>query len=436
MTYSEALDELYNRLPMFSRIGAAAYKKDIGNTLAICDALRNPQNTFKSIHIAGTNGKGSCSHMLAAVMQQAGYKTGLYTSPHITDFGERIRINGKKIDQDFVIRFVEDTRALAELIKPSFFELTVGMAFAYFAEHAVDIAIIETGLGGRLDSTNIITPILSIITNIGYDHMNLLGSTLPEIAFEKAGIIKNETPAVIGATLPETKQVFEEKAATCKAPIFFAPDHYHATHSALIGGHQHITGKDLKRNTLFTVETDLLGNYQQENIQTVLTAIDTLVDIGFSIPNPSVEEGLAKVRAQTGIRGRWDVLQQAPTVIADVGHNEDGIRTIIHQLTERHQNGQWHFVIGFVNDKEIDKILALFPKNATYYFTQAQIERALPAAILQKKAIEKKLTGHSFDHVNQALEKALQTANKQDTIVICGSFFLLAELDAYQDFSK
>ena len=436
MTYPEALDELYNRLPLFSRIGAAAYKKDIANTVAICEALCNPQEKFRSIHIAGTNGKGSCSHMLAAVLQQAGYKTGLYTSPHINDFGERIRINGEKIDQDYVIRFVQDTRLLAEQIKPSFFELTVGMAFAYFAEHAVDIAIIETGLGGRLDSTNIITPILSIITNIGYDHMNLLGPTLPDIAFEKAGIIKQAVPVVIGTTLPETKSIFEKKAATGESPIYFATDHYQSTHSALKGTKQHIQGKDLKRNTPFTVETDLLGSYQQENIQTVLTAIEILTDIGFTIPNHTVRQGLAKVRSHTGIRGRWDILQQAPTVIADVGHNEDGIRTIIHQLTNRHQTGQWHFVIGFVNDKEIDKILELFPKNATYYFTQAQIERALPASTLRQKAIEKKISGESFDHVNQALEKALQRANKQDTIVICGSFFLLAELDAYQDFSK
>lgn len=436
MTYSEALDELYNRLPMFSRIGAAAYKKDIGNTVAICEALENPQHQFKSIHIAGTNGKGSCSHMLAAVFQQAGYRTGLYTSPHITDFGERIRINGEKIDQNYVIRFVQNTRQLATQIKPSFFELTVGMAFAYFAEKQVDLAIIETGLGGRLDSTNIITPILSIITNIGYDHMNLLGSTLSEIAFEKAGIIKQNIPIIIGSTLPETKTIFEKKAAGCAAPIYFATEHYHSTHSDLNGTRQHIVGKDLKRNTTFSIETDLLGNYQQENIQTVLTAIDILHESDYSLPIDAIQNGLANVRSQTGIRGRWDVLQQAPTVIADVGHNEDGIRTIIHQLTERHRAGQWHFILGFVNDKEIDTILELFPKQAKYYFTQAHIERALQADTLREKAIEKNLYGHSFDNVNLALEQALHTADKQDTIVICGSFFLLAELHAYQDFSK
>lgn len=432
MNYQETLQYLYSQLPMFSRIGAAAYKKDIHNTVALCNALGNPQNQFKSIHIAGTNGKGSTSHMLAAALQQQGYKTGLYTSPHLKDFGERIRINGAMIDPEFVIQFTEKTKALCKSIQPSFFELTVAMAFEYFAVQKVDIAVIETGLGGRLDSTNIINPILSIITNIGFDHTQFLGNTLEAIAFEKAGIIKQHTPVVIGEVIPETKKVFEEKANTTNSSILFAEDCYD------------ISVKDHRNNQMVcevlnkttqefnVLITDLNGLYQTKNLKTLLTSIDVLNKNGITIKEENVATALANVKKLTGLRGRWDIISNEPTIILDVAHNKDGIQTLLHQLNSNYLNSKFHFVLGFVNDKDIDSILDLLPKAASYYFTNAHIERALPREKLRLLAKEKNLSGDSFDDINQAIVNAINNAQKNDVIIACGSFFTLAEINENQ----
>ena len=429
MTYEEALSYLYSQLPMFSRIGAAAYKEDIHNTVALCEALGNPQNKFKSIHVAGTNGKGSTSHMLAAMLQHQGFKTGLYTSPHIKEFGERIRINGKMIDQDFVVAFTEKTKSICQDIQPSFFELTVAMAFEYFAFHEVDIAVIETGLGGRLDSTNIINPILSIITNIGYDHMNLLGNTLESISFEKAGIIKSNTPVVIGEFLQETKPVFEKKAKEMNAPIFYASEIYEV--SVIENSHQFlnckVTDKSNQHSEIFTL--DLNGNYQLKNLRTVLAAEKILATLGYEIDETNEKFALANVKTITGLKGRWDVVAEAPLCIHDVAHNKDGISALLQQLKENHSNANYHFVIGFVNDKDISAVLELLPNNAHYYFTNAHIPRALPHAELKALANERKLFGNSFDDVNEAITTAKKMANENDVIIVCGSFFILAEIN-------
>ena len=413
---------------MFSRIGAAAYKKDLHNTIELCNALGDPQQQFKSIHIAGTNGKGSSSHMLAAILQEAGYKTGLYTSPHIKDFGERIRINGEMINQDFVIDFVERTRNLSAEINPSFFELTVAMAFEYFAKERVDIAVIETGLGGRLDSTNIISPVLSVITNIGYDHMNILGNTIPEIAFEKAGIIKKQTPVVIGETLPETKPVFIKKAAEMNAEIYFTEDEFKTQSTRSTGSLMQCKVLNIKSNEITTFNIDLPGLYQAKNICTVLHAVDILNKIGFTIAETAMRAGLENVKKTTGLRGRWELLQTSPDIIIDVAHNEDGIKQVLNQLKTNYPSSHIHFVLGFVNDKDVNKMLALFPADASYYFTNAHIPRALPCEQLKATAEQVKLKGKSYDHVNTAIEQARWNAKDDDVIMVCGSFFIIAEV--------
>ena len=427
MTYDQTIEFLYDQLPMFSRIGAAAYKKDLHNTIELCKSLNDPQHKFKSIHIAGTNGKGSTSHMLAAVLQEAGYKTGLYTSPHIKDFGERIRINGKMINRDFVVDFVERTRNISDELMPSFFELTVGMAFEYFATEAVDIAIIETGLGGRLDSTNIISPVLSVITNIGYDHMNLLGNTLPQIAFEKAGIIKKNTPVIIGETLPETTPVFLNKAKESNAEIYFTRDKFMTIKTETTGSSLICHIRDIKTGGISVYKIDLPGLYQAKNICTVLHAIDELNKIGFTIPEPIIKQGLENVKKLTGFRGRWEIIQTNPPVILDVAHNEDGIKQVLNQLDSIFPAAHKHFVLGFVNDKDVNKMLGLFPADASYYFTNAHIPRALPYETLMEIAALNHLYGKGFDHVNTAIEQAKLHANKNDVIMVCGSFFLIAE---------
>ena len=429
MNYEETIAYLFAQLPMFSRIGAAAYKVDIHNTVALCDALGNPQHSFKSVHIAGTNGKGSTSHMLAAMLQQQGYKTGLYTSPHIKDFGERIRINGNMIDKDFVIAFTEKTKSICQDIQPSFFELTVAMAFEYFALHKVDIAIIETGLGGRLDSTNIINPILSIITNIGFDHTNLLGNTLEAISFEKAGIIKTNTPVVIGEFLKETKPVFDKKANEMNAPIFYASEIYEAH---IIENNNtylkcQVTDNSNFHSEIFTL--DLNGNYQLKNLRTVLAAEKILATLGFSIDDPNEKYALAHVKSITGLKGRWDVVSEKPLQIHDVAHNKDGIQALLQQLKENHPNANCHFVMGFVNDKDISAVLELLPQKARYYFTNAHIPRALPYATLHDMAKEKGLIGGSYDDVNEAIDAAKNAADATDAIIVCGSFFVLSEVN-------
>jgi len=432
MTYQECLNYLFAQLPMFSRIGEAAYKKDIGNTIALCEALGHPQQQFKCIHIAGTNGKGSTSHMLAAILQENGYKTGLYTSPHLFDFGERIRINGQMIDESFVIDFTQRTKSLCQDIQPSFFELTVAMAFCYFAQEKVDIAVIETGLGGRLDSTNIIHPELSVVTNIGMDHMNLLGNTIEQIAFEKAGIIKTNTPVVIGERLPQTEPVFINKATEVSAPILFAEDiinirKQHATDA-------HVTYKVRRKNEplpeIYTI--DLLGDYQMKNLRTVLAAVDILNDSGWNLKQDHIHQALKNVMHITGLKGRWELLSRNPLVIADVGHNKDGIEQIIQQLHHDYPNAKCHFVLGFVRDKDLSGVLRLFPADASYYFTQAHIERALPAAELKELAYANGLEGEIYEDVNAALNAAKNVVDQKDVMMICGSFFIIAELDKNQ----
>ena len=431
MTYQQTIDYLYAQLPMYSRIGAAAYKEDLHNTIALCNAINNPQTKFKSIHIAGTNGKGSTSHMLAAMLQQAGYKTGLYTSPHLKDFRERIKIDGQMISQEFVVDFVERTKTISENIQPSFFELTVAMAFDYFEKEKCDIAVIETGLGGRLDSTNIITPILSIITNIGYDHMDILGHTLEKIASEKAGIIKPHVPVIIGEYLPETKHVFIDKAKECNASIYFAQDEYTVTNTQYS---MQLLSCDItsnQQNITEHFELDLNGLYQTKNIRTVLCAEGILMQHGFAIKNEQEKTALKQVKKLTGLYGRWDVVSEKPVIILDVAHNEDGIKQLLAQLSVvRGPSSVVHFILGMVKDKDISKVLSILPKNAKYYFTNAHIERALPNKDLQEKAKAFDLTGESFDDVNEAIKAAKQNAAADDIIIVCGSVFLVAEADA------
>ena len=429
MNYAETLDYLFAQLPMFSRIGAAAYKADLDNTLALCEALDHPERGFKSIHIAGTNGKGSCSHMLASILQEAGYKTGLYTSPHLQDFRERIRVNGSMIPESVVIDFTERMRDLTERLSPSFFELTVAMAFTWFQEEQVDIAVIETGLGGRLDSTNVIHPELSIITNIGFDHMNLLGNTLSAIAGEKAGIIKPNTPVVVGQYQPDTLSVFEAKAQLERAPFYLATNHYQLLASERRGVLRDIELLRVSQGKPLHYTLDLPGLYQHHNVITVRTAVDRLVERGWNIPETAIQQGLQRVKLNTGFAGRWDILRTQPTVIADVAHNEDGIRALIQQVETELTDGKLHIVIGMVQDKAIDNVLRLLPSEATFYFTRAAIPRALPENELQAQAHQLGKTGSTYANVNLAVEAALEAASDNDLIVVCGSVFLVGELD-------
>ena len=429
MTYQQTIDYLFSRLPMFSRIGVAAYKADLTNTIKLCESLSNPQAKFKAIHIAGTNGKGSVSHMLASVLQTGGYKTGLYTSPHLKDFRERIKINGKVVTEEFVIDFTERIKPLVEEISPSFFEITVAMAFEYFAQQQIDVAIIETGLGGRLDSTNIINPELCIITNIGWDHMNLLGDSLEKIAIEKAGIIKQNIPVVIGEVLPVTKPIFEQIAKEKKAPLFIASEKRQVmswdwSKNELIAevAEEHHTDQKI-------FQLDLPGIYQIKNLLTVLEACSRLQQLGWKIDDNIIHKGLQQTKKITGLHGRWEIIHHHPLVVLDVAHNIDGIRQLVQQA-ELTANKQLHIVIGMVKDKEVEKILALLPANAEYYFTKAQIPRALPEDELMNKAKEIGLRGHSFPEVNEALLFALQHAHPDDMIVVCGSVFLVGEVNA------
>jgi len=430
MTYEQTLEHLYAQLPMFSRIGAAAYKADLHNTIALCNAMGNPEKKFRSIHVAGTNGKGSTSHMLAAILQKAGYKTGLYTSPHLKDFGERIKINGEMIDRDFVIDFVERSKVVTESVQPSFFELTVVMAFDYFARENVDIAVIETGLGGRLDSTNVITPVLSVITNIGYDHMNLLGNTLEKIAYEKAGIIKENVPVVIGEYLPETKPVFMQKAAAMQAPIYFAQEMYAVSDTAYSLQSLSCKVEDTANHITEDFTLDLNGLYQTKNLKTVLCAEGILMEAGFTITNAAEKYALGHVKELTGLHGRWEVVAQQPAIVLDVAHNEDGIKQVLQQLpVTGHTAANTHFVMGMVSDKDVDKVLSLLPQGAHYYFTNARIPRAMPHAALQEKAKSYGLQGNGFDDVNEAIKHAKANAAGGDIIVVCGSVFVVSEVE-------
>jgi dihydrofolate synthase / folylpolyglutamate synthase len=428
MNYRQTVDYLFTRLPMFSRIGAAAIKKDLTNTINLCDSLKNPQDTFRSVHIAGTNGKGSTSHMLAAILQTAGYKTGLYTSPHLYDFRERIKVNGKMCEEEFVVKFTEKIQPLMEEIEPSFFEITVAMAFEYFAEQKVDIAIIETGLGGRLDSTNIITPELSIITNIGWDHMQLLGDTLEKIAFEKAGIIKENIPVVIGETAEETKNVFIKQATEKNATIFFADDRQYIDEFGFEKEYLRVVVDDRKKNEKPVFHLDLNGLYQRKNLLSVLEAVHQLQLKNWQIKPEHVTDALKHVKKLTGLHGRWEVIQHKPRIILDVAHNVDGIKQVLQQL-EFETFDRLYIILGMVKDKEVDEVLKLLPHYANYYFTKAQIPRAMDEQELQQKAEVYGLKGKAFPEVNAALKDILTHAKKDDLILICGSVFLVAEVN-------
>ena len=427
MTYLQTVDYLFTRLPMFSRIGAAAYKADLKNTTRLCESLGNPQEKFKAIHIAGTNGKGSVSHMLAAILQSAGYKTGLYTSPHLKDFRERIKLNGEMVSEEFIIDFTEKIKPLIEEIEPSFFEITVAMAFEYFAQQKVDIAVIETGLGGRLDSTNIITPELSIITNIGWDHMNLLGDTLEKIAFEKAGIIKPGIPVVVGEIQPETKPVFEKIAAAKKSPIHFAENKRTATKPSWQNNELVLTVSGEQHTDKKTYHLDLAGIYQTKNLLTVLEACFQLEQQGWKINDEIIKSSVKQVKKLTGLHGRWEIIHQSPLIVLDVAHNINGIEQLLEQIKVT-EHKKLHIVLGMVKDKDVENILGHLPVTATYYFTMAEIPRALPAEELKNKALKFGLTGESFSTVNFALYSASLKAKKNDLIVVCGSIFLIGEV--------
>lgn len=427
MTYPQTLDYLFSKLPMYQRIGAAAYKANLDNTIAICNALGNPEKKLKCVHVAGTNGKGSSSHMLAAVLQQAGYKTGLYTSPHLVDFRERIKINGKMIPKVDVVKFVEDYKDVFEKIEPSFFEWTVGLAFHYFAKQEVDVVVLEVGLGGRLDSTNVVNPVASLITNISFDHMNLLGDTLPKIATEKAGIIKPKVPVTISQTQLEVISVFNNTAKELKAPIEFADKNY----KLLFSKHEEqflvLELLHKKTNTKHLYKLDLLGSYQIKNLMGVLNTIENLRQKGFLIEDTMVTNALQQVQKITGLQGRWQVIQEKPLTIADTGHNEDGVKEVLENL-KRYNYKTLHFVLGVVNDKDISKILNLLPRDAIYYFCKASIPRALDEKELTLQAKKIGLEGKSFKTVTEALEKATKKAKANDLIFVGGSTFTVADI--------
>ncbi len=425
--YDEALQWMINKLPMYQRVGGAAYRADLHNTKALLSYLGNPEKGFKSVHVAGTNGKGSVSHMLASILNIAGYKTGLYTSPHLRDFRERIRINGEMIPEENVLDFVNRHQQAFEEMDMSFFEMTVGLAFSYFAGQKVDVAIIETGMGGRLDSTNVITPLLSVITNIGLDHMQFLGETIEAIAAEKAGIIKPGVPVVIGKTQTETKAVFEQRAAETHSLILFADQMFDATRLDIPG--PKMQEFDLwKNNTLMLeqVKLPLLGYYQQKNLITAVCAADVLRQY-FGIEDSDIRDGLEMVVYKTGLSGRWQILSRNPLAIADTGHNEDGIREVVYQLRDMRYT-QLHFVLGMVNDKSIDAVLQLLPRSARYYFCKANIPRGLDAHELEKKATEFGLNGRVYESVAEAYRAARNEAAASDLVFVGGSTFVVAEV--------
>jgi len=429
-TYQQVLDYLYSQLPMFQRTGAAAYKDNLDNTIRLDEMFGHPHRSFKTIHVAGTNGKGSVSHMLASVLQEAGYKTGLYTSPHLKDFRERIRVNGEMISEEAVVQFTELFQQKNEIenLEPSFFELTVSMAFDYFRSMKVDVAVIEVGLGGRLDSTNIITPEISVITNISFDHMGLLGNTLPKIATEKAGIIKKDVPVVVGETSPETSFVFEQFAEKVQTKLAFADQEYRADYSMLtIDGKQSLN--ILKNDQLLypDLKLDLLGIYQRHNVPTVLEAIDLLNEKGWNLSETLIRKGLLNVIRNTGLLGRWQIIGHNPLTICDTGHNPAGIKLVVEQINQTAWKAL-HVVIGMVSDKDQDEVLSLLPINAQYYFTKAAIPRAAEPEVLAAKAERFGLNGHCYPTVRQALSVALANAGENDLVFVGGSTFVVAEI--------
>ena len=401
MTYQETIDWMFSQLPMYQRQGKTAFKKDLTNISAFCGVLKNPQNKFASIHVGGTNGKGSTSHIISSILQEAGYKVGLYTSPHLKNFTERIRINGEEVSRNFVVDFITKNKHFLETQQLSFFEMTVGLAFAYFAEQNVDIAIIEVGLGGRLDSTDIIHPEVAVITNIGYDHMQFLGDTLPEIAAEKAGIIKQNTPIIIGEKQDAVVDVFIKKATQMNADIYFASD------------------------KKYDYKSDLLGSYQEKNISTAIHAVKALK--GYVISESHIIKGLKNVVQNTNFKGRWHVLQHKPLTICDTAHNREGLSYVMNQLASLSFN-KLHMVLGVVNDKKLDDILSLFPVKATYYFCKPNIPRGLNEIDLQSTAENFHLVGDAYASVQEAYLKAISDAEIDDVVFVGGSTFVVAEV--------
>lgn len=425
--YIQALEYLYAQSPMFSKIGKDAIKPGLDNIRKFCNALDNPQGNFRSIHIAGTNGKGSTSHMLAAALQESEYRVGLYTSPHLVDFRERIRINGTPISKQWVIDFVEKYKGLIEEIQPSFFEITVAMAFLAFSEEKVDFAVIETGLGGRLDSTNIIMPVLSIITNISYDHKDLLGDTLPLIAAEKAGIIKENVPVLIGEQNPETERVFFEHAMHKKSTVYYADTMWDLVRTRQDEHYQYFKAIHSGKREMHELYTDMQGNYQYHNIKNVLAAVEILIaNQGITIPFENTLRSFSKVKKATGLRGRWDIIQNKPFVVADVAHNPAGIQQVMKQWSNVTAHTK-HIVVGFVKDKDVAEALALFPKDAVYHFCNADIPRALPANELATIAEHAELQGTTYESVAAATNGALAALNDGDALLITGSFFIVGE---------
>lgn len=425
MNYQQTLDYLYSRLPVFQHVGAAAYKPGLENTLTLLEALGNPHHRLKTVHVGGTNGKGSVSHMLSAVLQSAGYKTGLYTSPHLVDFGERIRINGAVIDPAYVVSFVEKHAELFARVQPSFFEATMAMAFCYFADLKVDVAVIEVGLGGRLDSTNVILPDLAVITNISFDHVGFLGDTLEKIAYEKAGIIKAATPVVIGEALPETRNVFEAKAAAENAPIVFAEQCYQLENKTYTAGKMSVKVSDGREFSF-----QLGGNYQLKNGATLLCAVDCLRETGYRISEEALRQGISQVVNLTGLQGRWQIFSEAPFTVLDTGHNTAGIACVTEQIASCTYE-RLHVVIGMVNDKDISAVLQLLPRDAEYYFCKADIVRALDAIALMEKASAYGLSGKVYPSVAVAVGAAQAHALPQDMLYIGGSNFVVGEALAY-----
>lgn len=424
MNYSQTLEYLYNSVPMFQKVGSAAYKEGLENSYALDRHLGHPHHNFKTIHVGGTNGKGSTSHTLAAILQSAGYKVGLYTSPHLVDFRERIRINGECISEEFVVKFVEQHKEFFEPLYPSFFELTTAMAFDYFSQQQVDVAVIEVGLGGRLDCTNIIKPELSIITNISKDHIQFLGDTLAKIASEKAGIIKEHTPIIIGEYTPETRSVFEAKAKEVHAPIFFSEDNSHIDSEK---SKDTSSGWEYLTTEYGLIHGELAGLCQIKNANSILIAIDILIQKGWNILANDIRKGFNNVIELTGLLGRWQTLQTEPTVICDTGHNVGGIGQIVEQLSLQNYR-KLRIILGMVNDKDINGVLALLPKDAIYYFTQASVARALPAKEIAGLAAKHNLHGEQYSTVEQATKQALHDADKDDFIFIGGSSFIVADL--------
>lgn len=423
MNYQEAIEFLFKSLPMYQRVGKAAYKKDLTNTLKLCGVLGNPHTKFKSVHIAGTNGKGSSAHMISSMLQSAGYKVGLYISPHLKSFTERIKISGAEIPEEKVAEFVTRYKKYIEAIQPSFFEITVAMAFDYFANEDVDIAIIETGLGGRLDSTNVITPVVSLITNIGYDHQDMLGDTLEKIAVEKAGIIKNTVPVVIGEKQDDLVDLFLNIARERHSPLYFASDSYRVKSK-----HDNLEIIKDSQPYLVEVSPQLKGNYQNNNIPGVLSVIDRLTDLGFVISKDDMKAGLENTSDLTGLKGRWQIINNQPITICDTAHNKEGINLVLEQLNSiEHEN--LHIVWGMVNDKSLESILKILPKKANYYFCQANVPRALDATLLHNSAESFGLEGLVIKDVNDAIAAANENANENDLIFIGGSTFVVAEIE-------